>query len=258
MSWLDRYQHHLQLEPLLPLERWVEALLFRHLETFAFANLEVLLNPTQVASLQPEAILEKLLTGRGGYCFEHNRLLHEALQSRGADVTLTMAKVTYGRQLDLPRTHRAVIWHHLGEKFLLDVGFGPYTPPVPVAFSRSDGRQFCVRSRPGDAQWSLWNGTQELYTFDEASYGEEDCQVAHFYSTCHPQARFRTVLMASRRQGQQVHFVHNRHFVQVGPQGREQRPIEEPKQLGQLLGQLGLRVSADEAVRLFEQTADFS
>ncbi len=58
-------------------------------------------------SLESQALFDRVVTNkRGGYCFEHNKLFFEILQSLGFDCEIVLARVLLNRNIDVPRTHR--------------------------------------------------------------------------------------------------------------------------------------------------------
>lgn len=69
---------------------------------------------------------------RGGYCFQHSGLLSRALAELGAaDVENHLGRVYWQREPGSgapARTHQATLFTHDGERYLLDAGFGGFTP----------------------------------------------------------------------------------------------------------------------------------
>src|SRR5690606_17659533 len=75
-----------------------------------------------------------VLSGRGGYCFEHNRLFGAVLESLGFDVTGLAARVLWEREPGsvMPRTHMLLTVDVAGEPYIADVGFGGLTLTAPL------------------------------------------------------------------------------------------------------------------------------
>lgn len=88
-----------------------------------FENLDVLANiPIRI---DLESISEKILkSGRGGYCFELNGLLGNALQAAGFTFEPRLARVTYRRPEPGPKTHLVYVVKIENQNWLVDVGFG--------------------------------------------------------------------------------------------------------------------------------------
>jgi N-hydroxyarylamine O-acetyltransferase len=89
-------------------------------------------------SLVPRDVEDKLVgSRRGGWCFEHNLLLGNALRLVGFNVQDLAGRVLWGRAItDFPaRTHRLLRVECDGRHYLLDAGFGVLTPTAPLDFS---------------------------------------------------------------------------------------------------------------------------
>jgi N-hydroxyarylamine O-acetyltransferase len=94
----------------------------------AFENLDAFIG--RGVNLAPAAVEHKLLhAGRGGWCFEQNLLLGNALRSMGFAVTDLAARVVWGRSADAvaARTHRILSVRAEGKDWLMDAGFGGQT-----------------------------------------------------------------------------------------------------------------------------------
>lgn len=94
----------------------------------AFENLDAYLG--RRVSLDPADVERKLVAGgRGGWCFEHNLLLGEALRAIGFDVTDLAGRVVLGREADAvaARTHRLLRVRIEGAEWIADAGFGGLT-----------------------------------------------------------------------------------------------------------------------------------
>jgi N-hydroxyarylamine O-acetyltransferase len=84
-------------------------------------------------SLDPVAVADKLVRRRrGGWCFEQNLLLGDALRALGFRVTDLAARVLLGRAVDdiTPRSHRVLMVEVDGRQWLADVGFGAQLTPT--------------------------------------------------------------------------------------------------------------------------------
>jgi N-hydroxyarylamine O-acetyltransferase len=100
----------------------------RHALTIPFENLDALTG--QRVSLDPADVERKLLhQGRGGWCFEQNLLLGNALRAIGFPVVDLAARVVWGREADVvaPRTHRVLKVDAGQRECIVDVGFGGQT-----------------------------------------------------------------------------------------------------------------------------------
>jgi N-hydroxyarylamine O-acetyltransferase len=160
-------------------------------------------------SLDPDAIAEKLLTRRrGGYCFEQNLLLAAALGALGLEVELFLGRVLAGARPGetRPRTHLMLkvvdglgVWH-------ADVGFGSGTllepiPWGPGAEHLQSGWRFRVIER--EHEWVTQTLEQgewlDLYTFIPVPVPRIDVEMSNWWTSTHPESRFRTGLLVSRQ-----------------------------------------------------------
>lgn len=87
--------------------------------------------------LDAAALEAKLVAaGRGGYCFEHNLLLAEALTALGFEVELMLGRVRLGAAPGVVRglTHLCLRVGDGDRQWHADVGFGVATPLEPIPF----------------------------------------------------------------------------------------------------------------------------
>ena len=99
-----------------------------HAQAIPFENLDAFTG--RAVRLDDAAVADKLLRrGRGGWCFEQNLLLGNALRALGFAVTDLAARVVWNRPADAPtaRTHRLLQVSAGGREWLADAGFGGQT-----------------------------------------------------------------------------------------------------------------------------------
>ncbi|KAK7198717.1 N-acetyltransferase [Novymonas esmeraldas] len=127
--------------------QFLQQLILAHVSSIAFETTDVLLGLT--VSLAPQDIYRKLIhAGRGGYCFEHNTLLYEALRDAGfRDVRRLSGRVTFeSMDAALGRTHLVNLITlpprddrsdpaTPPSQWLVDVGFGGGLPGGPLLLS---------------------------------------------------------------------------------------------------------------------------
>ena len=179
-------------------------LVARHVAAFAFSSLSVQLGDDM--PLDFEALYQRIvLQGRGGYCFEQNGFLYEVLEELGFAPKLYLARVIYNQDIHPGLTHRITVVELDGRKYVVDVGFGPDGPRVPVLLSDQEttdsDRIFRVAEpRAGEFHMQILkeDGFFSLYRFELARYGQADCELGHFYSHKHPAAAFVNHLVVSR------------------------------------------------------------
>jgi N-hydroxyarylamine O-acetyltransferase len=106
----------------------LKAVALLHAQAIPFENLDAFTG--RAVSLHPAAVADKLLRdGRGGWCFEQNLLLGEALRVLGYPVVDLAARVVWNRPAEAltPRTHRLLKVTADGRDWLADAGFGGQT-----------------------------------------------------------------------------------------------------------------------------------
>lgn len=213
------YMEALGLEPSGLTVEFLNRLQARHISQFSFNSLGVVLG--QELPLDLPALFDKIVVkGRGGYCFEHNKLIFNLLEELGFNVRLLLARVTYNRDVDSPRTHRVTLVTIGNEQFIVDGGFGHLGARQPVkvelGLEQTQGDE-CFRILRDDQGVYLYqtfkdNAFFTLYTFDLNHYTEADCTLGHFYSHCHPDAAFVNNLVLCRKHGTVIHSLRNDEF----------------------------------------------
>ncbi|RDZ25966.1 arylamine N-acetyltransferase family protein [Lysobacter silvisoli] len=204
---LDLYLRRLGYDaPPPPTLDALRELQLRHVSTFAFETLAALTHAPVAIDL-PSLQRKLLHDGRGGYCYELNRLFLALLQALGYDARGLTGRVVMGGAEDaLPaRTHLFVQATVEGVPYLADVGFGSMVPTGPLRLDseqaqstphedyrisrRDDG--YILRARVGEE----WRG---LYVFDLQPTAEIDYVVGNWYVSTHPESPFRGQLYAAR------------------------------------------------------------
>ncbi|MBX5461343.1 MAG: arylamine N-acetyltransferase [Steroidobacteraceae bacterium] len=202
-AYLTRIGHHGDRSPTLDTLREVHA---KHVQVITFENLNPLAGWPVL--LDVDSVQRKLVQGgRGGYCFEQNLLLSEALRALGFSVTELAARVLWSAPEDSmpPRTHMLLQVQVDGAPYIADVGFGGQTltgplrlepdieqttPHEPFRLIRA-GNDFKLQSKVGK-NW------KSLYRFDLQPQFPSDYAVANHYLCTHPESPFRTSLRVAR------------------------------------------------------------
>jgi N-hydroxyarylamine O-acetyltransferase len=238
---IDRYLASLGIRRAAPSLALLSEILRRHVAVLPFASVGPMLGDS--LPLELKAIFERLVVRRrGGYCFEQNGLLHAALEQLGFTTRLCLARVIYNQDIHPGLTHRIVLVAIDGLDHVVDAGFGPLGPRLPLRLDGSPacepGRDYRAHERrPG--QWHvqvLRDGEYySLYRFELLQYGEADCEVGHFYSHRHPRATFVNNLVASRIMDDEVRSLRNRDFWLIRPSSTTAQRIDSADRLGELL-----------------------
>lgn len=178
----------------------------RHTETLPFENLDPLLG--RPVSLEASALESKLVRGgRGGYCFEHNLLLKEALEALGFPVTSLAARVIWNRSDDAitSRSHMLLLVEVEGEQYIADVGFGGQTLTAPLRLELDTEQETPhepsrLIEHDGDflLQAKIHDEWKSMYRFDLQRQFVIDYEVSSWYLSHHPESHFVTGLRVAR------------------------------------------------------------
>lgn len=199
---LDAYLARLGVaQPLALTAETLSRLHVAHLAAFPFDNLEIQQGGTPRVDV--ESIERKFLSGRGGYCFEHNTLFAAALRALGFDVTPLLARVGPPDQRSL--THMLLRVRIHDEDWLADTGFGGTTPLEPVRLQdgfRAEQHGVAYSLRRDRWFWTLTfhagDVSEDLYDFSEAPVTAGDIEIANWYTATHPQSIFRRTVTVQR------------------------------------------------------------
>ena len=188
------------------------ALQYAHRCAIAFENLDIPLG--RGIRIDSSSVFEKIvMRGRGGYCFEQNRLFADMLAQMVQPNRPLLARVLLGLEGEdtPPRTHVLLLANIDGQDWIADVGFGGADlPPLPLTDGASgntpdgshhrlrhigcpSGEWLLERAGPSaatdgrardDADW------QAQYSFDLAHVEQADLDQANHWTATFPQSRF--------------------------------------------------------------------
>ena len=209
---LDRYLARIGVPtPTAPDLSALQAVVTGHTRSIAFENLDPLTGVEP--ALDPQGLATKLVDGgRGGWCFEQNGLLRNALGELGYQVTGLAARVRYRRPPDAPpgaRGHMLLLVDGLPDgPHVVDVGFGGGTPTgvlrlAPDEIQQTPNEACRIVRDGGDPQGyvmeiRLGDSWVALYSFDLTRQLPVDYEITNFYLAHHPESHFRHMLMVSR------------------------------------------------------------
>ncbi len=189
--------------PTLSTLRAIHAL---HPAAIPFENLNPLLRipvTLDTASLQAKLIHSK----RGGYCFEQNLVLKNALESIGFPVTGLAARVIWNKSDDAitSRSHMVLLVEVEGEQYIADVGFGGQTLTAPLRLELDTEQEtphepYRLIEHDGDflLQAKIRDEWKSMYRFDLQRQYLVDYEVSSWYLSNHPQSAFVTGLRVAR------------------------------------------------------------
>jgi N-hydroxyarylamine O-acetyltransferase len=180
-----------------------------------FENLDV--QAGKGVSLEPEAIVDKLVTRRrGGYCYEINGLFAMALAALGIPYRFVAARpMIY--PVARPRTHMALVVRLEGADWLVDLGFGANGIRAPLRLDdigievRQDFDSYAL-DRPNDRDYLLRarvNGEWlNQYQFDLSHQEWIDFMPANYLNSTHPESLFvqKLLVMLQHPEGRTILF----------------------------------------------------
>lgn len=183
----------------------LETLQRAQMSSIAFEDVEPFLG--RVPDLSDKGVWTKLvLQRRGGYCFELNHLLGQALTRIGFEARPILARVRMGATVGGIRAHLAWIVRLNGRDWLVDAGFGgpgPYgllalsdvNPQILLngtfRFRQDEVTRETVLERQEPSGWF------PLFGFDETPFTAADIEGANFLCARSPVQPFNANLMMS-------------------------------------------------------------
>jgi N-hydroxyarylamine O-acetyltransferase len=261
---LDAYLNRIGYTgPRAPTLAVLSALCSAHPAAIPFENIDPLLGPPP--SLRIRDIQAKLVGAqRGGYCFEHNALLRQALLALGFGVTSLAARVVWMAPPDMPlrpRTHMLLMVEVEGDRCLVDAGFGGHLINVPLRFENER-----VQSTPlshlrlmqsADVltlESRLPDGWAPLYRFTLEPNLPADYEPLNWFTATHPVSIFRhNLLMERLTPATRANLLNDRLTLRSVSEAPRVRRIATADEFGQVMRDLfGLRLPVP-AAELFER-----
>jgi N-hydroxyarylamine O-acetyltransferase len=185
-----------------------------HRQAIPFENLDVILG--RGVGIDSAGVFAKLVTARrGGFCFEHNRLVLDALAALGFAARPLLARVWLGVEEPPPLTHTLSLVTIGDEEWIADSGFGGSdAPPMRLedgaGGSSPDGARYRL-DRDDTHGWMLsrngapgstdgrgtGEGWQRQYSFTLAEVFDADLAMGSHWSSTAPESRFTRHAIAS-------------------------------------------------------------
>lgn len=250
---LERYFARIGIAgPMTPDAAGLTRMQSAHRRAIGFENLDVMLG--QGIRIDSASVFDKLvLRGRGGYCFEQNRLYADAIAALGLEVRPLLARVRLGLPENMvpPRTHVCLLVTIEGQGWIADAGFGgsdlaPMRLEDGATAETADGAHHRL-SRIGErgvlgGEWLLERaGTpaatdgraavhldwQPQYTFDLSEVAADDLEQGNHWTSTRPGTRFTTLHVVSIPQAAGFASMVERELTVYSPQGVERRTITD-------------------------------
>lgn len=235
-------------QPSAPTAEALRALTRAHLEQVPFENLEIF-RQRRCPSLEPEDLYRKVVEeGRGGYCFELNKLFYLLLRELGYDCYCAAARILYRRTDPRPLSHRVIVVYTEEGRWLCDVGYGGPGPKGALRMALGEqvvaGETFSIREEDGVTVVYRHDPDEvrRLMAFRDAETPEVDFNVLNGYFGYHPKSVFTQKLVVYRCTGDGLASLVADQFT-LTRQGEtvEARQISGEEELSDLLaGSFGL------------------
>ncbi|MBC7991829.1 MAG: arylamine N-acetyltransferase [Rhizobacter sp.] len=208
---LDAYLHRIcYTGPREPSFEVLSALSRLQPASIVYENIDPLLGTPPLLGLA--ALEDKLVArGRGGYCFEQNLLLKEALQAVGMQVTSLAARVVWMQPPGTPprsRNHMVLrVQPASGQAgpFIVDAGFGGNLMNTPLAWQPGVAQRspHAVLRLMQDGEWytvetQLPTGWAAMYRFTLEPCLPVDYEPLNWFTATHHSSIFRHNLLMER------------------------------------------------------------
>lgn len=211
--------------------------------------------------MEIEDIIDKIvIKNLGGYCFEHNKLLHDVLQSLGFNVRILIARVINNQDIDTPRTHRITLLEWQDNQYLVDVGFGALCPNTPLKINDSDDgsqKYRIIQNKDNDYQLEVLTpkGYFSLYKFNLAKYTQSDCIMGNFYSSNYPNAVFVNNFVIALQRLDMTLSLRNNTYHRIGEDSTEMIDITNHMQLHSIINDdFNIPITEEQSHTLFAIT----
>lgn len=184
----------------------LRALQARHTSTFPFETLSTMLRVPVPIDL-PSLARKMLHDGRGGYCYELNRLYLALLRRLGFDARGITGRVVMGgpEEASTPRTHMLVTVLLDGSRYITDVGFGGMVPTGPLRVDTEEEQATAhepYRLTHHEGSYTLRalvaGSWRAMYVFDLQPQTDIDYVVGNWYVSTHEDSPFLGQLVAAR------------------------------------------------------------
>ncbi|WP_343525736.1 arylamine N-acetyltransferase [Sphingomonas sp.] len=242
-----------------------------HRLAIPFENLDVRLG--RAIAIDSASVFAKLVTAkRGGYCFEQNRLLLDALAAHGFAARPLLARV-WLRATDVPgMTHSFSLVHIDGQDWIADAGFGgSYLPPMPLIDGAEaqgpDGARFRL-TRDAQHGWMLLRdghpghtdgrsageGWEAQYSFTTDHVWDADLALANHWTSTAADSRFRQANIVSIILPRGFASLTDRHYSRRVGEDQSAATITDPRVYRMRMSLMfGIDLTPEETATLFAE-----
>lgn len=226
-----------------------------YLERIAYEDIAVQLG--ECGPLDERALTARVLSGRGGYCFELNTVLAALLRGLGFEVSQHQSVV--GGQG--PTNHMALVVRVDGERWLADAGFGEgFLDPLALREGRHHG--------PGPFSWTLarepgatwWLGQHEWGSANGFRMADAPSPAAafarhHVRTSTDPASAFVQTLVVQQPKDDRIVTLRSRTLSEKGPAIDAKRVLDRDEFPAALRDVFGLVLDDGRAQRVWALAA---
>lgn len=139
-----------------PTKENLDRLIYAHQTNIPFSTVELHKSQT-TPDLSLGSIYNKVIVqGKGGYCFELNKLFQALLESLGYKTRPVLCRAVRGRESKMPINHRGMIVAIDELEFSVDVGFGGPMPAGALELTPSIEQDICGETFIAEKDGSWW------------------------------------------------------------------------------------------------------
>jgi N-hydroxyarylamine O-acetyltransferase len=222
-----------------------------YLERVPYEDLAVQLGET--GPLDEAALAARIVSGRGGYCFELNTVLAALLRGLGFSVGYHEGVVGG----EGPTNHMVLVVDLDGERWIADAGLGEgFIDPLPLREGRHHG--------PGRLSWTLeredggtwWVGQHEWgsvsgFRVQEARVERAAFEPHHRRLATDPESPFVRTLVVQRPTDDRIVTLRSRTFSETGPEVDAKRVVDREEFAALLHDAFGIRLDGGRRERLW-------
>jgi N-hydroxyarylamine O-acetyltransferase len=222
----------------------LQAIVAHHVQTIPFEGLDPFLHRPVLLDL-PSLEAKLVRAGRGGYCFEQNRLLSQALRQLGYRVRNLASRVVWHDRDDAPAARSHMLLHVDLEEgpYIADVGFGVMAPTSPLRLEPNAEQPTLherFRFKPFGqellSQAEVAGEWKSLYRFELTQQLLADYEVANWWTSTHPESPFVRSLVAARPDKGRRYTLINTEFTEYPMDGpKTARTLTGPSEIREVL-----------------------
>jgi N-hydroxyarylamine O-acetyltransferase len=227
-----------------------------YLERVPYEDLAVQLGET--GPLDEAALAERILSGRGGYCFELNTVLAALLRGVGFSVSYHQGVVGG----EGPTNHMVLVVDLEGQRWIADAGLGEgFVDPLPLRAGRHHGPgplSWTLEREPGGTWWlgqHAW-GSVNGFRMDAAPSPHAAFEPHHRRLATDPESSFVRTLVIQRPTDDRIVTLRSRTLSEKGPAIDAKRVLADAGEFAAVLSDVfGIALDAERRERAWALAA---